>query len=96
MRICTSPHDGATGASPSLTPSAVTAFLLDLWTRPSTTVADVRGFRRLPKLQASDSGEALTDQLVDWLRSGLWGFKYADIVEALGAYTACDTRFGHA
>jgi hypothetical protein len=30
MRICTSPHDGASGASTSLTPTAVTTFLLDL------------------------------------------------------------------
>lgn len=96
MRTCTSPQDGATGASPSLTPSAATAFLLDLWTRPSTTVADPGGFRWLPKLRASDTGEAQTDQLVDWSRPGLWGLKYADIVDALGAYTACDTRFGHA
>lgn len=96
MRVCTSPHDGATGASPSLTPSAATTFLLNLWTRPSPTIADPGGVRRLPKLRAFDSGEALTDQLVDWLRSGLWGLKYADNVDALGAYTPCDTRFGHA
>ena len=41
MRICTSPRDGAPGASHSLTPTAVTAFLLDLRPRPSTAVASL-------------------------------------------------------
>jgi len=35
IRIRTSPRDGASGTSTSLTPTAATTFLLDLWTRPS-------------------------------------------------------------
>jgi hypothetical protein len=68
------------------------AFLLDLWTRPSTAVTDPGRVRRLPKLRTFDSGEARTG----WMRPGLRGLKYAEIVDALGAYTPCDTRFGRA
>jgi len=26
---------------------------------------------------------------------GSWGWSYAEILDALGAYTPCDTRFAH-
>jgi hypothetical protein len=89
MRMCTAPQDGASGASTSLTPSPATTFLLDLWTRPST---DAARLNRLSKLREFNSEEAQDTCLEGWSEPGLRGWNYADIVDALGAYTACDTR----
>jgi hypothetical protein len=66
MRICTSPLDGASGASTSLTPTGATTFLLDLWTRLNTTAADESGEGDCPSCERFDSGEALADRLVGW------------------------------
>ena len=93
MRTRSAPQDGASSSSISLTPTPATTFLLDLWTRPSTAAASLN---RLPKLREFDSEEAQDTCLEGRSRPGLRGWSYADIVGALGAYTACDTRFAHA
>ncbi len=95
MRMCTSPRDGAPGASHSLTPTAVTAFLLDLWPRPSTAVAWLNS-QDVVKVANTGLRKALCRQsLPDGLLPGSWGLSYVEIVDALGAYTPCDTRFTH-
>ena len=51
-----------------------------------------RGQRR----QRLDSGKLCAGRAcLSGLLPGSWGLSYAEIVDALGAYTACDTRFIH-
>src|SRR5690242_17805222 len=95
----------APGASTSLTPTAVTAFLLDVWPRPGIVLGPAEQPGAPLRLRTLDS-EALGRQcppggslpggvLPDGVLPGSWGLSYAEIVDALGAYTPCDTRFTH-
>src|SRR5215472_10969296 len=65
MRIRTLPWDRASGASLSLTPTPVTAFLLNLWPcrRAAGARLDSQGLCR--NLRTHDSGVALTSRLQD-------------------------------
>jgi hypothetical protein len=91
--MCTAPRDGASGASPSLTPTPATTFLLNHLTRPSTAITSLN---RLSKLREFDSEAAGTSGLEGWLGPSLRGWNYADIVDALGAYRHPIPGFAHA
>src|SRR5215472_993521 len=81
MRIRTSPRDGASGACVSVTPTAVTQFLLDPQFLAGPALARVMALER--------TGTLHTENSAPWAG-------HAKIVDAWGAYTRCDTRFGDA
>src|SRR5262245_36147994 len=73
MRICTSRRVGAPGASVSLTPTAVTAFLLDVCPRPYSSLArqigPVEQSDTPSLLRTLDSGSSGPAETARWLTS---------------------------
>src|SRR5437899_1525655 len=58
------PRVGAPGATLSLTPTAVTTFLLDLWPAPGLAVADPNGWRRHQSCEHSTPESSVQGLLV--------------------------------
>jgi hypothetical protein len=65
-------------------------------TRPSSTATSQNRLEGGPSCEISTPDRLRARRLEGRCDLRLRGLNYADIVDALGAYTACDTRFARA